>query len=79
MTALVKLLAILGGKNKGQHCSLEIKWGADKMSADQKKTAESVQAAGGVYIVIRTYEEFWAWFCEYAPDLVEQKKAEVQP
>ena len=62
----------------GQHVSLEIKWGKDRLSADQKKTAESVQAAGGLYVVVRDYDTFWTWFCIYAPDLVELKKGEVQ-
>lgn len=62
----------------GQHCSIEIKWGKDRLSADQKKTAESVQAAGGVYIVVRDYDTFWNWLCQYIPVLVEQKKREVQ-
>lgn len=61
----------------GRHLSIEIKWGKDRLSADQKKTAESVTAAGGVYIVVRDYDTFWSWFEQYAPDLVEQKRREV--
>ena len=61
-----------------RHVSIEIKgkWSKDRLSADQKKTAELVEGAGGMYVVVRDYETFWAWFCEYAPELVEQKRGE---
>lgn len=61
----------------GQHVSIEVKWGKDRLSADQKKTAQQVQAAGGVYLVIKDYEIFWNWFVQYAPDLVQQKRREL--
>lgn len=66
------------GVINGRHVSIEIKWGKDRLSADQKKTAESVAIAGGVYIAVRDYDTFWIWFEQYAPDLVEQKRKEVQ-
>ncbi|GAB3949544.1 hypothetical protein GCM10028805_25960 [Spirosoma harenae] len=62
---------------EGKHVSIEIKWGKDRLSADQKRTAQQVQAAGGVYLVVKDYETFWAWFGQYAPDLVEQKRREL--
>lgn len=55
----------------GQHASIEIKWGSDRLSADQKKTAQQVQAAGGIYLIVKDYDTFWAWFGQYVPDLVQ--------
>ncbi|MDB5243081.1 MAG: hypothetical protein JWP57_3706 [Spirosoma sp.] len=62
----------------GRHVSIEIKWGKDRLSADQKKTAESVKAAGGVYLVVSNYDTFWCWFEQFAPDLVHQKRGGEQ-
>ena len=59
-----------------RHVSVEVKWGKDRLSADQKKTAQQVQSAGGLYIVVKDYETFWNWFEQYATDLVELKKRE---
>jgi hypothetical protein len=61
----------------GQHVSIEIKWKKDRLSADQKQTAESVKAAGGMYVVVREYETFWIWLCEFAPNLIEKKRREL--
>ena len=61
----------------GQHVSIEIKWGKDKPSARQKETAKQVEAAGGVYLVVKDYETFWAWFEQHASQLI--KTAGGQP
>ena len=58
----------------GRHVSAEIKWGKDRLSADQKRTAQQVQASGGLYLTVKDYDTFWIWFEQYAPDLVEQKR-----
>ena len=55
----------------GQHVSIEIKWGKDKLSAKQKQTAKQVEAAGGIYLTVKDYETFWAWFEQHAPELVK--------
>lgn len=65
--------AIIGGRA----VSIEIKWGRDRLSTDQKTYAEGVEAAGGVYLVVRTYEGFWTWFEGFAPDLVDKKRREL--
>ena len=61
----------------GRHVSIEIKWGKDRLSADQRKAAQQIQAAGGLYLVVKEYDTFWTWFEQYAPDLVEQKRREL--
>ncbi|QMW02475.1 hypothetical protein [Spirosoma foliorum] len=57
---------------EGRHVSIEIKWGKDKLSAAQQKTADQVNAAGGLYLVVKDYDTFWSWFNEYAPDLIRK-------
>jgi len=46
----------------GRAVKIEVKWGKDKISADQIKYAESVTKAGGVYVVARTFQGFWEWY-----------------
>jgi len=60
----------------GKHVSIEIKWGKDRLSADQKKTAQQVSDAGGLYLVVKDYDTFWNWFEQYAPDLIEMRGGE---
>lgn len=45
----------------GKHLSLEIKVGSDTQSDDQKNIENAVLASGGVYLIVRTLEEFRAW------------------
>jgi hypothetical protein len=61
----------------GRHVSIEIKWGKDRLSAAQKKTAQQVESSGGLYVVVHDYDIFWAWFEQQAPQLVNQKRGEL--
>ena len=60
----------------GRHVSIEIKWGKDRLSDDQKKTAQAVQAAGGLYLVVSNYDTFWNWFEQYAAGIIKRKREE---
>jgi Holliday junction resolvase len=42
----------------GKHVSIEIKTGRDKMRPDQLKVRDEVEAAGGIYIVASTFDNF---------------------
>jgi hypothetical protein len=46
----------------GKHVSVEVKYGKDKMSGAQRKTADQVAASGGVYYIARDFGAFWNWF-----------------
>lgn len=46
----------------GQHLSIEIKIGRDKVSAEQRRTADQVNRSGGLYFIARDFESFWQWF-----------------
>lgn len=50
---------------------IEVKIGRDKMSEHQIAEKQRVEAAGGIYYVAKTMEEFYAWYnkqFEGAPD-----------
>ncbi|GAB3327868.1 hypothetical protein GCM10027299_29080 [Larkinella ripae] len=46
----------------GQHISVEVKYGQDRMSKAQRGTQQQVHASGGVYYIARDFEAFWNWF-----------------
>ena len=52
----------------GKHLSLEIKVGSDTQSDDQKNIENEVLASGGVYLIVRTLEEFRAWLQNFKKD-----------
>ena len=52
-------------------CMLEIKHGADEMSSEQKEYQKKVEAAGGVYIVVRTFEDFLNWYDNFIASIKE--------
>lgn len=43
---------------KGITINLEIKIGKDKQSKDQVKMQESINNAGGIYIIVKSYDDF---------------------
>ncbi len=46
----------------GKHVSIEIKIGADRMSEHQEREQHRIEQAGGIYIVIKTIEQFFEWY-----------------
>ncbi len=42
----------------GKTIHVEIKYGRDRQSDRQKEIQRSIEAAGGTYIIVRTYEDF---------------------
>lgn len=46
----------------GRHVSIEVKIGRDKMSEDQHKVKASIEKAGGVWFVARSFYEFLKWY-----------------
>jgi hypothetical protein len=43
---------------RGRSVQVEVKFGRDVISADQRATAEQIARAGGLYIVARTFDGF---------------------
>lgn len=46
----------------GLSVKIEIKIGSDKQSEKQKQYQESIEKAGGIYLIIRDLEQFVYWF-----------------
>ena len=47
---------------RGRAVKIEIKAGKDRQSEDQKRYETDVEKAGGVYLIVRSFEEFYNWF-----------------
>ena len=54
---------------KGRSVKIEIKWGADRMSEAQKEYQLSIEKSLGIYIVVKTFDDFIVWFDNYLLDL----------
>ena len=46
----------------GKPVYIEIKWGADRQSQYQKDFQKKVEGCGAVYLIVRTFEEFYEWY-----------------
>jgi hypothetical protein len=47
---------------RGRSVKLEVKYGKDVQSQVQKEYQASIEKAGGVYIIVRTFDEFVVWY-----------------
>jgi hypothetical protein len=47
---------------KGRSVKIEIKYGKDIQSDAQKKYQESIERAGGIYLIVRNFDEFIIWW-----------------
>jgi len=47
---------------KGRSVKIEIKWGKDRQSEAQKEYQLSIEKALGIYIVVKTFDEFISWY-----------------
>ena len=47
---------------RGQHVSIEIKNAGDEMSQHQHTVKQAVEAAGGIYLVVREFVDFHVWY-----------------
>lgn len=59
---------------KGQPIYCEIKFGRDTQKVDQKKYQEDVERNGGVYIIVKTFEDFLIWYVKRygRPEIMQQ-------
>lgn len=48
----------IGGRKIGMSVKIEVKYGRDVQSPDQKKYQKMIEEAGGVYIIVRTFDDF---------------------
>ena len=47
---------------KGKSVKIEIKIGKDKQSDFQKEYQKEVERAGGIYIIAKSFQEFYDWY-----------------
>lgn len=50
---------------KGRSVKIEIKWGSDTQKDDQKEYEQAIIKAGGIYIIVKTFDYFVTWFDEF--------------
>lgn len=50
---------------KGRSVKIEVKYGKDRQSQDQKAYQEMIERAGGVYIIAKNFDTFHAWYLEF--------------
>lgn len=62
---------------KGRHISIEVKYGKDKMSKEQIATKDMVEAAGGIYMIARSFETWHEEFIQldFMPYVTLMRKA----
>lgn len=47
---------------QGRSVKIEIKFGADRLSQDQIEYGNTVTRAGGIYLVVRDFDQFVVWW-----------------
>lgn len=43
----------------GRRLEIEVKFGKDRQSEDQKKFQKEIEDMGGIYIIVKTWDDFW--------------------
>jgi hypothetical protein len=59
---------------KGRHLSIEVKAGKDEQSTWQRIEEQDVTLAGGTYLVVRSTDEFFAWFSAWRAGVDAEEK-----
>jgi len=49
----------------GRFIAIEIKFGKDRQSEGQKTYQEKIEASGGVYIIVRNFDDFLSWYDDF--------------
>ena len=47
---------------QGKSVKIEIKWGNDRQSPAQVKYQSEIEKAGGIYVIVHTYDQFYGWY-----------------
>jgi len=53
--------AVIGGRA----VKIEIKFGADRQSEKQRRYQSDVERAGGIYVLIKTFDSFLEWYDKF--------------
>ena len=52
----------------GQSVKIEIKVGRDQIRPEQETYKQQVEKAGGIYLLIQTFDEFYQWYTSRYPE-----------
>ena len=47
---------------QGKSVKIEIKWGNDRQSPAQAKYQAEIVQAGGIYLIVHTFDQFYDWY-----------------
>lgn len=50
---------------RGRAVKIEIKYGRDRQSDDQRNYQAQIETAGGIYLIVRTFAQFYDWYNEF--------------
>ena len=53
---------------RGRSVKIEVKVGKDRQSEAQKRYQESIERAGGVYLIARDFDSFVEWYDKYVQE-----------
>ncbi len=62
-SAMSKGSADISATIQGKSIKIEIKWGHDRQSQAQAKYQAEIEKAGGIYLIVHTFDEFYEWYC----------------
>ena len=49
----------------GRSVKIEVKYGKDRQSADQKAYQQQIEKAGGIYIIAKEFDSFYDWYQQF--------------
>ena len=61
-SAMTKGSADISATIRGKSVKIEIKVGKDRQSPAQAKYQAEIEKAGGIYIIIHSFDQFYQWF-----------------
>lgn len=50
---------------KGRSVKIEVKIGKDRQSSYQVAYQKQIEQAGGIYIIVKTFQDFYTWYNEF--------------
>lgn len=49
---------------QGKSVKIEVKTGRDRQSEYQKEYQKKIESAGGIYVIVSSFEQFYNWYCK---------------
>ena len=61
-SAMTKGSADISATIQGKSIKIEIKWGKDRQSPAQANYQAEIEKAGGIYLIVHTFDQFYDWY-----------------